>query len=389
LKIFERLDATVHFSDEERMLLESVLALARDAIAPKAAEYDRTGEFPWDNIKAINALGLNAMFIPEAYGGAPLSYAAYLECVREISKACASTGVIWATNFHAMKPLIDFGSEEQKKRLLPVMAEGGLASLTITEPSAGSDATGMETRFTADGDHVVVDGTKTFITNGAHADLLLLFGKWSGIEDARKAITALVVEKGTPGLTVVREEDKMGLRASSTATLAFEGCRVPRANLLGEPGGGLKILLAGLNKSRPSVAAHALGVARAAFEDAVLYINERSQSGRRIVEFQGIQFMLADMATDLAMCEAWLWHVARLVDGGASDFGVEASMLKMRASDLAMRIATDAVQLHGGYGYIKDYRVERLMRDAKITQIWEGTNQIHRQFIGRSFVRKG
>jgi acyl-CoA dehydrogenase len=233
-----------------------------------------------------------------------------------------------------------------------------------------------------------VSGTKTFITNGAHADLYLVFGKWSEIEDGRKAISALVLEKETRGLKVLREEDKMGLRASSTATLAFDGCRVPRVNLLGKPGDGLTILLASLNRSRPSVAAHALGIARGAFEDAALYINERSQSGRRIVEFQGIQFMLADMATDLAMCEAWLWHVARMVDGGAADFGVEASMLKMRASDLAMRITTDAVQLHGGYGYCKDYRVERLMRDAKITQIWEGTNQIHRQFIGRSFIKK-
>ncbi len=370
------------------MLIDSVRSRAREGLAPRAAEYDRSGEFPWENIQAINALGLNTMFIPEAYGGAPLSYAAYLECVRELSKACASTGVIWATNFHAMKPLIDFGSEEQKARLLPRIAGGGLASLTITEPTAGSDATRMKTQFRLDGDHIVVDGTKTFITNGAHADLYLLFGKWSGIEDGRKSISALVVEKGTPGLAVVREEDKMGLKASSTAALAFDGCRVPRSNLLGEPGDGLRILLASLNRSRPSVAAHALGIARAAFEDAVFYINERRQSGQRIVEFQGIQFMLADMATDLAMCEGWLWHVARMVDAGESDFGVEASMLKMRASDLAMRITTDAVQLHGGYGYCKDYRVERLMRDAKITQIWEGTNQIHRQFIGRSFVTK-
>ncbi|HZN25922.1 MAG TPA: acyl-CoA dehydrogenase family protein [Burkholderiales bacterium] len=388
MTVFDRLDAAAVFSDEERMLIDSVQALARETIAQRAAEYDRTGEFPWKNIEAINALGLNAMFIPEAYGGAPLSYGAYLECVREISKACASTGVVWATNFHAMKPLIDFGSEEQKKRLLPVMGRGGLASLTITEPTAGSDATGMKTEFRPDGDSIVVNGSKTFITNGAHADLYLLFGKWSEIEDGRQAISALVVQKGTPGLSVVREEDKMGLRASSTAALAFDGCRVPRANLLGKPGEGLKILLASLNKSRPSVAAHALGIARAAFEDAVFYINERRQSGRRIVEFQGIQFMLADMATDLAMCEAWLRHVAALVDSGAPDFGVEASMLKLRASDLAMRITTDAVQLHGGYGYCKDYRVERLMRDAKITQIWEGTNQIHRQFIGRSFMKK-
>jgi acyl-CoA dehydrogenase len=216
----------------------------------------------------------------------------------------------------------------------------------------------------------------------------MLFGKWSEIADSKGAISVLVLEKCTPGLKVVREEDKMGLRASSTAALAFDDCRVPRANLLGNPGDGLKILLASLNKSRPSVAAHALGIARAAFEDAIGYINERRQSGRKIVEFQGIQFMLADMATDLAMCEAWLWHVARMIDSGAADFGIEASMLKMRASDLAMRIAIDAVQLYGGYGYCKDYRVERLMRDAKITQIWEGTNQIHRQLIGRSFIRK-
>ncbi|MBI3937852.1 MAG: acyl-CoA dehydrogenase family protein [Betaproteobacteria bacterium] len=388
MSVFDRLDTTPELTGEERMLVESVRSLAREEIAPQAARYDRTGEFPWDNVKAINALGLNAMFIPEEYGGAPMSYAAYLECVREISKACASTGVIWATNFHAMRPVIEFGAEEQKKRLLPVIAKGGLASLTITEPTAGSDATGMQTQFRPQGEEVVVSGNKTFITNGAMADLYLLFGKWSEIRGGKESISALVVEKGTPGLKVIREEDKMGLRASSTAALAFDGCRVPRANLLGKPGDGLKILLASLNRSRPSIAAHALGIARAAFEDAVAYVNERRQSGRRIIEFQGIQFMLADMASELALCEAWLWHVARLVDGGAADFGVEASMLKMRASDAAMRITTDAVQLHGGYGYCKDYRVERLMRDAKITQIWEGTNQIHRQLIGRSFVRR-
>lgn len=388
MKVFERLDASIDFTPEERMLLASVRALARDEIAPRAAGYDQSGEFPLANINKINMLGMNALFIPEAHGGAPMSYAVYLECVRELSKACASTGVIWATNYHAVKPLVDFGTAEQQQRLLPVMARGGLASLVITEPTAGSDATGMETRFTPDDDTIVVDGVKTFITNGAHADLYLVFGKWSAIENSRAAISALVVEKGTPGLTIGREEDKMGLRASSTAALAFEGCCVPRANLLGRPGEGLGILLASLNRSRPSVAAHALGIARAAFEDAVDYINERRQSGRRIIEFQGIQFLLADLATELAQCEAWLWHVARLVDSGAADFGVEASMLKLRASDLAMRIATEAVQLHGGYGYCKDYRVERLMRDAKITQIWEGTNQIHRQFIGRSFMKK-
>jgi len=388
MKVFGRLDALPPLSTEEAQILDSVRALARDRIAPQAEHYDRTAEFPWDNLRAINALGLNAIFVPEAYGGAGLSYAAYLACVHEISKACASTGIIWATNFHAMKPLIDFGTEEQKLRLLPRVAEGALAALAITEPSAGSDATHMTTRFTPDGDAVVVSGGKTFITNGDVADLILVFGKWAEIADDRKAISAMILEEGTPGLVVLRKEDKMGHRASSTAALAFEDCVVPRANVIGGPGAGLPLLLASLNKSRPSVAAHALGIARTAFEDAVAYINERRQSGRRIIEFQGIQFLLADLATDLAMCEAWLWHVARLVDSGVSDFGPEASMLKMRASDLAMRIATEAVQLYGGYGYCKDFRVERLMRDAKITQIWEGTNQIHRQIIGRSFIAK-
>jgi alkylation response protein AidB-like acyl-CoA dehydrogenase len=328
------------------------------------------------------------LFVPEAYGGAPMRFRLYVAVVKMISEACASTGIIYATTFHGMKPLIDFGTEEQKQRLLPAIAEGGLGALAITEPNAGSDATGMRTRFRPDGDRIVIDGGKIFITSGDVADRILLFGKWSEIDDAKGAISALVLEKGTPGFSVARLEEKMGHRGSSTAAINFDGCRVPRANLLGQPGDGLKILFASLNKSRPSVAAHALGIARAAFGDMVAYMNERKQSGRRIAEFQGNQFSLADLATDLAMAEVWLDYVCDLVESGASDFGLQSSMAKMRASDLAMRIATEAVQMHGGYGYVRDFRVERLMRDAKITQIWEGTNQVHRQLIGRSFVNK-
>jgi len=387
--VLDRLDDSLDLAEDERMVLDQVRQLADEKIAPRAAEYDRTGEYPADNIADMNALGLNATFVPEAYGGLGLSYLVYLACVREISKACASTGIIWATNFHGMKPVIDFGTEAQKQRILPTIAEGGLGSLCITEPTAGSDATGMKTRFTPKGnDRVVVEGGKTFISNGNVADHLLVFGKWSEIDDPKGAITAMVVDKDTPGLSVLRKEEKMGHRAAPTVALSFESMEVPRENVIGEPGEGLKILLASLNKSRPSVAAQALGIARGAFEDAVAYINDRQQSGRRIIEFQGIQFTLADLATDLAMCEAWLWRVGRMVDAGATDFGIEASMLKMRGSDLAMRIADEAVQLHGGYGYCQDYRVERLMRDAKITQIWEGTNQIHRQLIGRHFAEK-
>ena len=388
MNILERLDADQNWSEEETMLIDSVRQLATELIAPNAAHYDKTSEFPWENINKINELGLNAMFIPEEYGGSPMSYSSYLACVRIISEACASTGIIWATNFHAIKPLIEFGNEEQKQRLLPRIAEGGLASLVITEPTAGSDATGMKTTFRPDGDDIIVNGGKIFISNGDVADIYVVFGKWTEIPGDKESISCLILEKGTPGFTVTGTEDKMGTRGSGTASLSFDHCRIPRANLLCEPGDGLRILLASLNKSRPSVAAHALGIARAAFTDAVSYMNERRQSGKRLLEFQGLQFNLADLASELVLVESWLWRVAKMVDSNAENIGIEASILKLRATDLAMRMATDSVQFHGGYGYCKDYRVERLMRDAKITQIWEGTNQIHRQLIGRSFLKK-
>lgn len=385
MTIFDRLQSRKNWTEEERLVLDQVRRAVSDTIAPNAARFDRSAEFPWDNVRQLNELGLNAIFVPEAYGGAPMSFRLYLECVAIISEACASTGIIYATNFHAMKPLIDFGGDEQKARLLPRIAEGGLASLAITETTAGSDATGMKTRFSPDGDEIVVEGSKIFITSGDVADLILLFGKWSEIDDDKGAISALILEKGTEGFEIAGIEQKMGHRASSTAALSFDGARVPRSNLLGAPGDGLRILLASLNKSRPSVAAHALGIARAAFHDMIAYANERQQSGRKIIEFQGNQFTIADLATELAFVECWLDYVAAMIDDGAGDFGLEASIAKMRASDLAMRMATEAVQMHGGYGYCQDYRVERLMRDAKITQIWEGTNQVHRQLIGRSF----
>jgi acyl-CoA dehydrogenase len=388
VKVFEQIERRRQWSGEEQQILDAVQRVCDEVIAPNAAEYDKTGAFPIKSVAAVNELGLNGLFVPEAYGGTPVRYKVYLAAVRAIAEACASTGIIYATNFHGMKPLIDFGTEEQKRRLLPRIAQGGLASLAITEPTAGSDATGMRTRFRPDGEEIVIDGGKIFITSGDVADLLLVFGKWSKIDDARAAISALILEKGTPGFSVARLEDKMGLRASSTAAIDFDSVRVPRANLLGAPGDGLKILLASLNKSRPSIAAHALGIATAAFKDMTAYMNTRRQSGRRIAEFQGNQFMLADLASELALCETWLDHVADLIDAGESDFGVEASIAKLRASDLAMRMTTEAVQMHGGYGYCRDYRVERLMRDAKITQIWEGTNQVHRQLIGRSFLER-
>ncbi len=388
MTLFDRLNAQRPWMEEERLVLDQVMRIAEDVIAPAAVGYDKSGDYPEISMAALNKLGMNAIFVPEAYGGALMSYRLYLECVSIISAACASTGIIYATNFHGMKPLIDLGTEEQKTRLLPRISGGGLGSLAITEPSAGSDATGMKTRFTPDGDEIIIDGSKTFISNGDRAELILLFGKWSEIEDPRQAISVLILERGSPGFEAGPKEEKMGHRAATTVPLMFNGCRVPRANLLGEPGGGLKILLSSLNKSRPSVAAHALGIARAAFADMIAYMNEREQSGREIIDFQGNQFLIADLASELAMVETWIDYVAALIAAGETDYGQEASIAKMRASDLAMRMTTEAVQMHGGYGYITDYRVERLMRDAKITQIWEGTNQVHRQLIGRSFRAK-
>lgn len=388
MNMYERVLLSRKWDDDEQAILDQVQRMTDEVIAPNAEHIDATGEFPWKNVEAINSLGLNAVFVPEEYGGMPMRFRLYLEIVSIISEACASTGIIYATNYHGMKPLIEYGNDEQHARLLPCIAQGGLGALAITEPTAGSDATGMKTSFTPDGDDIVLKGNKIFISNGDVADRYLVFGKWSEIEDPKKAISALILEKGAEGLSVISKEKKMGHNGSSTCALAFDNVRVPRANLLCEPGDGLKILLGSLNRSRPSVAAHALGIARAAFKDMVAYGNERVQSGKKVLEFQGNQFTLADLAGELLMVEKWLDHVADLVDSGESDFGMEASLAKLRASDLAMKMTTECVQFHGGYGYCRDYRAERLMRDAKITQIWEGTNQVHRQLIGRSFIQK-
>lgn len=382
--LFERIADRQQFSEEERLVLDAVRSVASDRIAPRAERHDRDADFPWDNIEDLNALELNLVFLPSADGEPLVSYACYLTLVQELSAACGSTGVTWATTFHAVSPIIDFGTAEQRERFLAPVAAGGLGALAITEATGGSDATAMRTTFRQDGDDVIIDGEKLFITNGAVADLYLVFGKWADIADARDSLTALVVERATPGLEIGPEEDKLGHRASSTVPLAFRGCRVPAANILRAPGAGREILFSALNKSRPSIAAHALGIASAAFLDAVDHVNAREQFGSRLVEFQGVQFMLADLASRLALVQSFLQHVAALVQAGEG-VQTEASIAKLAASDLAMDAATAAVQLHGGSGYSRGVRVERLFRDAKLTQIWEGANELHRQAIGRAF----
>jgi acyl-CoA dehydrogenase len=316
-----------------------------------------------------------------------MSYRGYLQLVEAISRACPATAITWATTFHAIGPVVQFGTPEQKSRFLPRIAAGGLAAVAITEASGGSDASALRSTLRpAEAGGYVLDGSKLFITNGDVADVVLVLAKWPEIDGARNQLSAVLVEKGTPGFTVVRKESKLGHRASSTVELAFDGCPVPEERVLGSLGDGFAILVTMLNRSRPSVAAQAIGIATAAFEETVRYINERQQFGRRILDFQGVQFMVADMATKLATARAWLAHVGGLVDAGATDFDVEASILKLAASDAAMAITTQAVQLQGGYGYMTGSKVERLFRDAKLTQIWEGANELHRARIGRSFL---
>lgn len=379
-------DGPFGLSRDEEDFVAYVSSVVTDKIASRAEEFDQSGEFPWDNIRLLNELGLNRIFIPEEYGGTPLSYGCYLRLVEEVSRGCPSTAITWATTFHAISPVITFGTEEQKQRYLPAIADGALAAVAVTESTGGSDAFAMRSTLTADGDDLLLSGTKCFITNGDVADVILVVAKWPAGETRRRQLACVLVDKETPGLNVIGREKKLGHRASSTVELRFDNVRVPRGQVLGELGDGFPVLFAMLNKSRPSVSAEAIGIARAAFEECRTYVNERRQFGQRLLDFQGVQFMLADMAVKLVTARAWLAQVGRMVDEGNTDYDVEASILKLAATDAAMSIATNALQLHGGYGYITGAKVERLFRDAKLTQIWEGANELHRARVGKSLL---
>jgi alkylation response protein AidB-like acyl-CoA dehydrogenase len=385
-ELFERVRRSNPLPRDEQEVFDLVRVVAREKVAPAADRFDETETFPRESIEHLTRLELNRVFLPEEHGGAALSFLCFLMLVEEISRACPSTAIIWSTTYHAMAPIIEYGSREQRNRFLPTVASGGLAAIAITEATGGSDATTMRTRFADEGAEVVIDGEKVFITNGDVADLCIVFGKWRELGEGKDAITALVVQRGTPGFLVGAKERKMGHRASSTVSLRFEDCRVPRENVIGAPGEGLKVLVAALNRSRPSISAQALGIAEAAFDDAVRYGNTRMSKGQPILKFQANAFALADLATRMALTQQWLYYVGRLVDQGISDVGVEASILKVAASDLAMAAADFDVQIHGGYGYMRGSRVERLFRDAKLTQIWEGTNEIQRGRIGKAFA---
>lgn len=374
-------------TDEQKMMQEMVRKLAQNEIAPRAAEIDRTGEFPWENIKKMGELGLMGVPIPEEYGGAGYDFLSYIITIEEISRACAATGVILAVHTSVgTLPILYFGTEEQKRKYIPKLASGEyIGAFALTESHAGSDASNIATSARLEGDHYIVNGSKIFITNGGVADVYVTFVR-TGQEKGYKGVSCLLVDKDTPGFSIGKKEEKMGLHGSQTTELIFDNARVPKENLLGKEGEGFKVAMALLDGGRIGIGAQGLGIAQAAFDVAKEYAKGRVQFGKPIAEFQAIQFMLADMATKIDCARMLVYRAARLKEMGLPH-SKEASMAKMYATDTAMEVTTNAVQILGGYGYCREYPVERYMRDAKITQIYEGTNQIQRRVIAKHLLK--
>jgi alkylation response protein AidB-like acyl-CoA dehydrogenase len=376
-------------TDTEKMIMDTVCSFARDRVRPRAAEIDSTGQFPSDLVKQMGELGLMGVCLPEQYGGAGQSYTLFAMIVEELCASCASTGLILDVNISlCAEPILQFGSPEQKTRFLTPLATGEkLGALAMTEPGAGSDAAGIKTTAVRQVEHYILNGTKTFITNGGVADTYVVTAV-TDKDAGRQGISDFIVEKGTPGLSFGEPMHKMGICGSVTTEVVFRDCLVPAGNLLGAEGQGFKITMDTLDAGRIGVAAQAVGIARSALEDAIAYASQRRQFGQTIASFQAIQFMIADMATAIEAARLLTLRAAELRDQNIP-CARESAMAKLFASDTAMRVSTDALQLFGGYGYMKEFPAERHMRDAKITQIYEGTNQIQRVVIARSLLGRG
>ncbi|MDE3231270.1 MAG: acyl-CoA dehydrogenase family protein [Chloroflexota bacterium] len=374
----------VGLGSDEQMLMDMVRDLARERVAPRAAEIDESGEFPWDMKELLAKQDILAMPFPEEYGGLGSSELSTLMVIEELSKACATTALLLCVQQLGSLPILLAGTEEQKRQWIPRLASGEwLASFGLTEPGSGSDAGAMATKAVRKGDSYVLNGIKHFITNAGIAHVNTIFAS-TNPEAGTRGISAFVVEGGTPGFHLGKVEHKMGIRGSQTGELVFEDCEIPAANLLGNEGEGFKIALATLDRTRPGIAAQALGISQGALDFAVQYAKERVQFGKPIFANQGIQFMLADMDIKVEAARQLVYHVGELMDSGATGFGRESAIAKTFASDTAIEVTNDAIQVLGGYGYMKEFPVERMMRDAKITQIYEGTNQIQRMVIARA-----
>lgn len=375
-------------TEEQRMLKELARKIAEEKVLPVRAELDEKEEFPWEIMNICAEAGLFGVSLPEEYGG--FGGGVFENCVviEELSRACIGVSVSFAGSGLGAYPILLYGTEEQKKRYLPEIASGKrLGAFGATEANAGSDVAGMQTTARKDGDGYILNGTKQWITNGGEAEIYSVFA----VTDRKKGprgISGFIVEKDTKGFSFGKKEKKLGIRTSATRELVFEDCRIPKENLIGgREGIGLILILKTFDMSRPSIGAQAVGLAQGAFETAARYTRERVQFGQKIISFQAVQHMLADMATQIEAARALVYAVARYVDSNPRSFSKESAMTKLFPSDMAMRVTVDAVQVLGGYGYMRDFPVEKMMRDAKILQIYEGTNQIQRNNIAVELIK--
>jgi butyryl-CoA dehydrogenase len=376
-------------TEEQRMIQDMARSFAQKEVLPKAAELDETGRFPEELVRKMADLGLMGVAVPEEYGGAGMDNICYVIAMEEIARACASTSVILSVNNSlACDPILKFGSEEQKRGTLVPLASGRhLGCFGLTEPGAGSDAGSQKTTAIREGSRYIVNGTKNFITNAPHADTCILFAM-TDKEKGHKGITAFILDMKAKGITIGKNEKKLGISASATASIILEDVEIPEENRLANEGDGFKVAMHTLDGGRIGIAAQAIGIARASLEDALAYARERKQFGQPIANFQAIQWMLADMATEIDASRLLAYRAAWLKDRNARH-SKESSMAKLYASETAMRASVKGIQIHGGYGYIKEYPAERHFRDAKITEIYEGTSEIQRLVISAALLKDG
>ncbi|MDD5504210.1 MAG: acyl-CoA dehydrogenase family protein [Candidatus Omnitrophica bacterium] len=376
------------FTEEQKMIRDLARRIADEKIRPVAAEYDEKEEFPWPILKVIAESDLSGIYIEEKYGGMGGGVTELCIATEEFSKACGGIAVSYAASALGSYPIILYGTDEQKKKYLPDIASGKkLAAFGLTEAGAGSDAGAVSTTARKEGNYYVLNGVKQWITNGGEAQTYTVVAMTDKTKGSRGA-SAFIVEKGTPGFEFGKKEKKLGIRSSATRELIFTNCRIPKENLLGREGMGFIVAMKTFDKSRPGIGAQAVGIAQGALDHALKYAKERVQFGKPISSFQGIQFMLADMGTKIEAARALVYYAAGLIDSGAKEISKFSAMAKLYASDVAMDVTTNAVQIFGGYGYMRDYPVEKYMRDAKITQIYEGTNQIQRGIIASELVKE-
>ncbi len=375
-------------TDEQQELRELACRIAREKVKPVRAQHDREGTFPWDMVEVFRQAGFFGVYIPEEYGGTGGGIMELVLVTEELSRICGGIALAVAATALGTFPVLLSGNDEQKARYLPDLVTGRkLAAFGLTEPDAGSDAGSIQTRAVKKGDRYILNGLKHFITNGSVAKIYTVIASTDPAKGTRGA-TAFIVEEGFPGFRYGKIEDKLGIRASRTSELIFEDCEVPEENRLGREGQGFIVAMRTLDRSRPGVASQALGIAQGAFDLAAEYTSRRIQFGKPVASFQGVQFMLADMASNIEAARALIYSTARMIDAGVQNVARESSMCKLIAADTAMQVTTDSVQLFGGYGYMHDYPIEKFMRDAKITQIYEGTNQILRSVIGRHILKE-